>query len=75
MRATRSRYCRLVCLPPYSPEFTSIDQWWSKLKTFFRAVARTKQALENALAAVIDHLTAADARSCFAHSGYATRPN
>ena len=68
--------CRLVYLPPYSPDFNPIEQAWSKLKALLRAAAaRTKEALEAALAAVIDHLTAAAAHSWFAHCGYATGPN
>ena len=67
---------RLVYLPPHSPDFNPIEQAWSKLKALLRAAAaRTKEALEAALAALIDHLTAADARSWFAHCGYATAPN
>jgi len=68
--------CRLLYLPPYSPEFNPIELCWSKLKTLLRtAAARTKEALEEALAAVIEQITAADARGWFAHCGYAAHPN
>ncbi len=64
--------CRLLLLPPYSPDFNPIEQAWSKLKALLRGLgARTTAALHDALAAVIDRLTAADARSWFAHCGYA----
>lgn len=68
--------CRLVYLPPYSPDLNPIEQAWSKVKALLRAAAaRTREALEDALAAVLDHLTAADARGWFAHCGYATSLN
>jgi transposase len=64
--------CRLLLLPPYSPDFNPIEQAWSKLKTLLRgAGARTRAALEAALSHVLDAITAADAQSWFAHCGYA----
>lgn len=64
--------CRLLLLPPYSPDLNPIEQAWSKLKALLRsAAARTKKALESALTALIDEITAADAHSYFAHCGYA----
>ena len=68
--------CRLLLLPPYSPDLNPIEQAWSKLKTLLRsAAARTKEALEEALTAVIDQITAADAKGWFTHAGYASNPN
>ena len=68
--------CRLLLLPPYSPDLNPIEQAWSKLKTLLRsAAARTKDALETALTQVIDTITAADARGWFGHCGYAATPN
>lgn len=68
--------CRLLLLPPYSPDLNPVEQAWSKLKTLLRsAAARTKAALEEALTAVIDEITAADAHGYFAHCGYASTPN
>jgi transposase len=65
--------CRLLFLPPYSPDFNPIEQAWSKLKALLRGMgARTKEALEGALSTVLDALTAADAQAWFAHCGYAT---
>ncbi len=64
--------CRLLLLPPYSPDFNPIEQAWSKLKTLLRSMgARTREALETALTHVLDALTTADAHSWFAHCGYA----
>lgn len=43
--------CRLLLLPPYSPDFSPIEQAWSKLKAILRtAAARTTEALEAAIA-------------------------
>lgn len=68
--------CRLLYLPPYSPDFNPIEQCWSKLKTLLRSAgARTKEALEETLTTVIEQITAADAQGWFAHCGYATPPN
>ena len=65
--------CRLLFLPPYSPDFNPIEQAWSKLKTALRtAGARTRDALDAALRDALDWITAADARGWFRHCGYAT---
>jgi transposase len=64
--------CRVLYLPAYSPEFNPIELCWSKLKGLLRsAAARTKEALEEALTAVIQQITAADAQGWFRHCGYA----
>lgn len=61
----------VLYLPPYSPDFAPIEQAWSKLKTLLRtAAARTREALERALAEVIDCITAQDAHGYFAHCHY-----
>jgi transposase len=42
---------RLLYLSPYSPDFNPIENLWSKLKGYLRAVeARTAEALHEALA-------------------------
>ena len=65
--------CRLLFLPPYSPDLNPIEPAWSKLKALLRgAGAATRDALAAALSAVLDALTDADARSWFAHCGYAS---
>lgn len=63
--------CRLMFLPRYSPDFNPIEQAWSKLKALLRsAAAHTKEALEAALASMIDCITATDALGYFTHCGY-----
>jgi transposase len=63
--------CRLVYLPAYSPDFTPIEQAFSKLKTFLRrAEARTRETLEEAITAALATITATDAAGWFTACGY-----
>ena len=63
---------RLQYLPPYSPDLSPIEPCWSKLKTALRAAkARTREALEHAIAQALATITASDAHSWFHHCGYA----
>jgi len=67
--------CRLVYLPAYSPDFTPIEQAFSKIKTFLRrAEARTRDALEAAITAALATITASDATGWFTACGYPPRP-
>ena len=62
---------RLLYLPPYSPDLNPIEQCWSKIKAFLRAAkARTREALDMAVASALATVTESDARAWFAHSGY-----
>lgn len=64
--------CRLLFLPPYSPDFNPIEHAWSKLKTQLRGMgARTTAALHTALTVLVDTITVSDARRFFEHCGYA----
>lgn len=61
----------LLYLPPYSPDYSPIENCWSKLKTFLRAAkARTRDRLDAALVQALDTISASDARGWFAHCGY-----
>lgn len=63
--------CQICFLPPYSPDYAPIEHAFSKLKTFLRrAQARTRVALDEAIAAGLATITAGDARAWFAHCGY-----
>ncbi|TGE11207.1 transposase, partial [Hymenobacter elongatus] len=65
------RGVEVLFLPPYSPDFSPIEQAWSKLKTKLRAAqARTEQALKAALHEAIAWISSPDARHWFAHCGY-----
>jgi transposase len=62
---------QVLFLPPYSPDFTPIEQAWSKLKTKLRqAQARTREALNVAIQAAIDWITSDNATAWFNHCGY-----
>jgi transposase len=65
---------QLLYLPPYWPDLSPIERCWAKLKTYLRkAKARTREALETAIAAALLTVTATDAHGWFAYSGYALR--
>ena len=62
----------LVYLPSYSPDFSPIENCWSKLKTHLRrAKARTREALDEALKQAIEWITPHNAQNWFDHCGYA----
>jgi len=63
--------CRLRFLPPYSPDYNPIELAFAKLKEQLRrAGARTRAALEPAIARALDAITALDAAHWFRHCGY-----
>ena len=71
-QALARRGARLLYLPPYSPDLSPIEPCWSKLKTALRAAkARTREALEHAIAQALATITVSDAHSWFRHCGYA----
>lgn len=52
---------KVIWLAPYSPDFSPIEQCWSKIKTCLRtAKARTREELERALAGAIKLVTKSD---------------
>jgi len=63
--------CQLLFLPAYSPDFSPIEETFSKLKTFLRRVgARTREALQDAICQALLTVTAQDAQGWFRHCGY-----
>ncbi len=65
--------CRLLYLPPYSPDFNPIENLWSKVKSHLRsAAARTYDALQHAVTAALHAVTSSDCRGFFMNCGYAT---
>lgn len=62
---------QVIWLPPYSPDFSPIEQMWSKLKTYLRKVkARTGEELDRAVAEGLQLITESDCRGWFRHCGY-----
>jgi transposase len=63
--------CRVVYLPPYSPDLSPIECVFAKFKQHLRsAQARTVPALHEAVGHAPAAITAADCRGCFNHCGY-----
>lgn len=74
--AVHKAHGTVVFLPPYSPDFSPIEQCWSKLKTFLRgARARTTRRLQQALRAGLRTITPQDLRGWFRHCGYGVTTN
>jgi transposase len=62
---------RVMWLPPYSPDFSPIEQMGGKLKTHLRKIkARTSAALDHAVAEGLRLITPSDCRGWFKHCGY-----
>jgi hypothetical protein len=63
--------CQVLFLPAYSPDVSPIEETFSNLKaTLCRKGARTHDALQEAIAAALLTVTAADAAGWFRHCGY-----
>ncbi len=70
-QAIEAQGCRLLFLPAYSPDFSPIEEAFSKLKTILRQQgARTREALQEAIATALPLITAQDALGWFTHCGY-----
>jgi transposase len=70
-QAIARRGARLLYLPPYSPDLSPIEPCWSKVKTALRkAKARTRGALDAAIAEVMVTVSLTDAWGWFKHCGY-----
>ena len=65
------RNCHLLFLPAYSPDFSPIEETFSKIKAFLRRIgARTREALQDAIAQALLTVTPQDAHGWFRHCGY-----
>lgn len=63
--------CELLYLPPYSPDYSPLEEAFSKVKCLIRkAEARSREALLEAMGKALDAVTARDARSFCEHCGY-----
>jgi transposase len=66
-----ARGCQLLFLPSYSPDFSPIEEAFSKLKAFLRrAGARTPETLQEAIGQALLPITVQDAHGWFGHCGY-----
>jgi transposase len=74
-RAIEGAGCRLLYLPPYSPDLNPIELAFSKLKALLRkAGRRTVEGLWSFLGEAIDLFTPDECRNFFRHCGYAATP-
>jgi transposase len=66
---------RVLPLSPYSPDYTPIEEMFSKAKQGLRrARARTRTRLENAVGQVLRHVTPQDIIGWFQHAGLCATP-
>ena len=64
---------RLVFLPPYSPDFSPIEPFWSKVKTGLKSLgARTYQTLKEAIEWAYAQVSLEDIRNWFTKACYCT---
>lgn len=69
--AIESVGARLLFLPPYSPDFSPIENMWSKIKSILRKVApRTERQFKKAVAHAFKSITKNDLLGWFKHCGY-----
>jgi transposase len=62
---------KIEYLPPYSPDFSPIEECWSKVKVLIRAqAARTYEVLDRAIIQAFNAITCHDVQGWFSHCGY-----
>jgi transposase len=67
---------KLIYLSPYSPDFSPIELYWSKIKEFLRTqAARSYSALDEAITAAINAIAPQDILGWFRHCGYCVPSN
>lgn len=68
MLEKRGISCRY--LPPYSPDFSPIEECWSKIKAYLKGCAeRTIESLQKSLLKAFDRITLSDILGWFKHAG------
>ena len=61
----------VLFLPPYSPDFSPIEEAFSKIKAILRSIeARMQQTLVEAIGQALDAVSRKDALGWFSHCGY-----
>jgi transposase len=75
-RAIEGAGCRLLFLPPYSPDLSPIENAFAKLKGLLRKAAeRAVDGLWAAIGRLLDAITPAECRNYFRHCGYSATPS
>lgn len=63
--------CELMYLPPYSPDYSPVEEAFAKVKAILRrAAARGKEALIEAMGVALSAVSPEDALGYFGHAGY-----
>ena len=71
LEAIEAAGCRLVYLPPYSPDLSPIENIFSKVKQLLRTSGpRSVPDLIEAIGDAFNSVTAQDCRNCFLSCGY-----
>jgi transposase len=64
---------KLIYLPPYSPDFSPIENCWSKIKNILRSIgARSYPDLAKAIESAFNQVSLNDIYNWFTHSCYCT---
>ena len=64
---------KLIYLPPYSPDFSPIENCWSKIKSLLRSIgARTYPDLAKAIEEAFAQVSLDDIQGWFTHCCYCT---
>jgi transposase len=72
-RAIEAAGCRLLYLPPYSPDLSPIELAFAKLKALLRSAGqRAVEGLWSFLGQALDAFAPAECRNYFRHCGYGT---
>lgn len=72
-KAIRQAGGQVLYLPPYSPDFSPIENCWSKLKSILRTIGpRTYQALNAAITQAYQQISEQDLYHWFTHCCYCT---
>ena len=74
-KAIQATGAELKYLPRYSPDFSPLENCWSKLKELLRGMAaRTLETLEESVKNALNQITEEDVKGWFKHCGYCTPP-
>ena len=74
-KAIKRAQAEVLRLPPYSSDYTPIEEMWSKVKQHLRRVAaRSRERLYGALGEALEHVTARDIMGWFRHAGLCVLP-
>ena len=67
---------KLIYLPPYSPDFSPIENCWSKVKNILRSIgARSYPDLAKAIETAFNEVSLSDIYNWFTHCCYCTSPD